>query len=106
MGIPVVGKRHQRKASTAQAADRQFRTVFNRIRGTSGSGCSSANHQQPFQPQNSSSDNRDHIVGTLLSRGVADLQATPESKRLAQGKLVDAILPGGMLSAIKPTLIQ
>jgi hypothetical protein len=34
------------------------------------------------------------------------LQATPESKRLAQGKLVDAILPGGLLSGSKLTLIQ
>ena len=34
------------------------------------------------------------------------LQATPESKRLAQGKLVDAIIPGGLLSASKSTLIQ
>jgi len=34
------------------------------------------------------------------------LQATPESKRLAQGKLVDALLPGGLLSASKATLIQ
>jgi len=34
------------------------------------------------------------------------LQATPESKRLAQGKLVDAILPGGFLSVNNSTLIQ
>ena len=34
------------------------------------------------------------------------LQATPESKRSAQGKLVEAILPGGLLSASKSTLIQ
>jgi hypothetical protein len=29
-----------------------------------------------------------------------------ESKRLAQGKLLDAILPGGLLSVNKSTLIQ
>jgi integrase len=34
------------------------------------------------------------------------LQATRESKRLAQGKLVDAILPSGLLSVNKSTLIQ
>jgi hypothetical protein len=33
------------------------------------------------------------------------LQAAPERKRLAQGKLVDAILPGGLLSANKSILI-
>jgi hypothetical protein len=34
------------------------------------------------------------------------LQATPESKHSAQGKLVNAILPGGLLSASKSTLVQ
>jgi hypothetical protein len=34
------------------------------------------------------------------------LQATSQSERLAEGKLVDAILPGGVLSASKSTLIQ
>jgi integrase len=34
------------------------------------------------------------------------LQATPERKRLAHGKLVDAILPGGLLSVNKSALIQ
>jgi integrase len=34
------------------------------------------------------------------------LQATTTSKRLAQGKLVDAILPGGVLSASKSTLVH
>src|SRR5207247_3301373 len=71
MGIPLVGERHQRKASTSQATDRKFGAVPNRIRSASGSGCSSADHQQFFQPQKSSSDNREHIVGTLLSRRVA-----------------------------------
>jgi hypothetical protein len=34
------------------------------------------------------------------------LQATPERKRLTQGKLVDAIFPSGLLSVNKSTLIQ
>jgi integrase len=34
------------------------------------------------------------------------LQATSKAKRLAQDKLVDALLPGGGLSGNKPTLIQ
>src|SRR5260370_1684777 len=71
MGIPLVGKGHQRKACTTQAADREFGAVSNRIGGASGSGCSSADNQQSFQPQESSSDNREHFVGTLLSRRVA-----------------------------------
>ena len=71
MGVPLVGKRHQRKASTSQATDRQFGAVPNRIRSAGGSGCSSADHQQSLQPQKSSSDNGEHFVGTLLSRRVA-----------------------------------
>ena len=71
MGIPLVGKKHQRKASTSQAADWKFYAVPNRICGASGSGCSSANHQQSVQPQQSSSDKREYFVGTLLSRGIA-----------------------------------
>ncbi len=49
---------------------------------------------------------RDYLRHSNLHVTNKYLQAIPESKRLAQGKLVDAILPGGMLSAIKPTLIQ
>src|SRR6266852_4581096 len=71
MGIPLVGERHQRKGSTSQATDRQFGAVPNRICSASGSGCSSADHQQSFQPQESSSDNREHFMGALLSRRVA-----------------------------------
>src|SRR5215472_1224649 len=71
MGVPLVGKRHQWEASTPQTADREFGAVPNRIGGASGSGCSSPNHQQSFQPQKSSSDNGKHFVGTLLPRRVA-----------------------------------
>src|SRR5580658_4043608 len=71
MGIPLVGKRHQRKAGTSQTVDRKLGAILNRICGASGSGCSSANNQRSIQPQESSSDNCEHIVGTLLSRGAA-----------------------------------
>ncbi len=71
MGIPLVGKRHQRKAGTSQTVDRKLDAILNRICGASGSGRSSANNQQSIQPQESSSDNCEHIVGTLLSRGAA-----------------------------------
>ena len=67
MGIPLVGKEHQRKASTSQVADRKLRAVRIRISGASGSGCSSAKHQQSFQSQEPSADNSEHFVGTLLS---------------------------------------
>lgn len=49
---------------------------------------------------------RDYLRHSNLHVTNKYLQATGESKRLAQGKLVDAILPSGMLSASKSTLIQ
>ena len=49
---------------------------------------------------------RDYLRHSNLHVTNKYLQATPESKRLAQGKLVDAILPGGGLSVSKSTLIQ
>jgi integrase len=49
---------------------------------------------------------RDYLRHSNLQVTNKYLQATPERKRLAQGKLVDAILPGGLLSVNKSTLIQ
>jgi integrase len=49
---------------------------------------------------------RDYLRHSNLHVTNKYLQATPESKRLAQGKLVDAILPSGLLSVNKSTLIQ
>jgi hypothetical protein len=48
---------------------------------------------------------RDYLRHSNLHVMNKYLQATPESKRLAQGKLVDAILPGGLLSAGKSILV-
>jgi len=49
---------------------------------------------------------RDYLRHSNLHVTNKYLQATPESNRLAQGKLVDAILPSGLLSVNKSTLIQ
>ena len=49
---------------------------------------------------------RDYLRHSNLHVTNKYLQATPESKRLAHGKLVDAILPGGLLPVNKSTLIQ
>jgi len=49
---------------------------------------------------------RDYLRHSNLHVTNKYLQATTKSKRLAQGKLVDAILPGGELSASKSNLIQ
>jgi integrase len=49
---------------------------------------------------------RDYLRHSNLSVTNQYLQATSKTKRLAQGKLVDAILPTGSLSTSKSTLIQ
>jgi len=49
---------------------------------------------------------RDYLRHSNLHVTNKCLQATPENKRLAQGKLVEAILPGCLLSVNKSTLIQ
>lgn len=49
---------------------------------------------------------RDYLRHSNLHVTNKYLQATAQSKRLAQGKLVDAILPAGLFSASKPTLVQ
>lgn len=49
---------------------------------------------------------RDYLRHSDLHVTNKHLQATTKSKRLAQGKLVDAILPGGVLSGSKSTLIH
>jgi len=49
---------------------------------------------------------RDYLRHSNLHVTNKYLQATAESKRSAQGKLVDAILPSGLLSASKAAPIQ
>jgi integrase len=49
---------------------------------------------------------RDYLRHSNLHVTNKYLQATPNSKRLAQDKLVDAILPAGVLRGKKSTLIQ
>jgi len=71
MGIPMVGKRHQRQTSTSEIADWQFWEIPQRICSAGGSGRSSANHQQPIQAQEFIQDDDQHSLGALLSRGTA-----------------------------------
>jgi hypothetical protein len=49
---------------------------------------------------------RDYLRHSNLNMTNKPLQATCNSKRSAQGKLVDAILPTGVLSQSTSTLIQ
>jgi hypothetical protein len=49
---------------------------------------------------------RDYLRHANLHVTNKYLQATTNSKRLAQGKLVDTILPGGVLTRSKSNLIH
>jgi hypothetical protein len=49
---------------------------------------------------------RDYLRDANLHVTNKYIQASTSNKRLAQGKLVDAILPGGVLSASKSTLVH
>ena len=49
---------------------------------------------------------RDYLRHSNLHVTNKYLQATAETKRVAQGKLVDAILPTGLLSGSKTNLVQ
>ncbi len=71
MGLPVVGRRHRRKARTPQAADWGCANIPNRVCGARGSGRSSLNHQQSLQSQEPATDHCQHGLGALSSRGTA-----------------------------------
>src|SRR2546426_8998881 len=71
MGVPLVGKRHHRKANTSQGAVGMFGTISKRISGMCGSRRSSVNDQQSIQAEQPAENNREYSLGALLSRGVA-----------------------------------
>src|SRR5260370_5781801 len=71
MGIPVVGRRHQREALTTQAADWGCGDISKRICRTCGSGRSSINDQQWKQAQEPTANHNQYSLGALLSRGIA-----------------------------------
>src|SRR6266478_853702 len=71
MGVPLVGKRHHRKANTSQGAVGMFGTISKRISGMCGSRRSSVNDQQSIQAEQPAEKNREYSLGALLSRGVA-----------------------------------
>jgi len=71
MGIPVVGRRHQRQALTPQAADWHCGGIPKRLCSASGSGRSSINRQQWVQTQNLTAHHNEHSLGSLFSGGTA-----------------------------------
>jgi len=71
MGIPVVGRRHQREALTPQAADWGCGDISKRICRACGSGRSSINDQHWKQAQKPTANHNQYSLGALLSRGIA-----------------------------------
>src|SRR5260370_21518131 len=71
MGIPVVGRRHQREALTPQATDWGSGRISKRICGVCGSGRSPINHQQWKQAQKPTANHNQYSLVAVLSRGIA-----------------------------------
>src|SRR5579872_6140202 len=71
MGIPMVGKRHQRQTRSSQVADRFVREIPHRVRSTGSGGRPPAHYQQSFQAQHPEQNNNQHSLGALLSRRTA-----------------------------------
>ena len=67
----MVGRRHRRKARTPQAADRGCGNIPKRICRTCGRGRSSINHQQSLQSSEPATNNDQHGLGALSTRGTA-----------------------------------
>src|SRR5208282_5037176 len=71
MGVPVVGRRHQRETPTPQAADRGCGNISKRIGRECGSRRSSINDQQWKQAQKPPANHGQYSLGTLLARRTA-----------------------------------
>src|SRR5258708_24518296 len=71
MGIPVVGRRHEREAVTPKSADCGCGDISKRICRSCGSGRSSINGQQWKQAQKPTANHNQYSLGALLSRGIA-----------------------------------
>ena len=67
MGLPLVGKRHQRKTNTSQTAGRRFGEISKRVGSAVGSGRSSVNHQQPIATAEPTAEPRSTLFGSTTS---------------------------------------
>src|SRR6266851_536669 len=71
MGLPMVGKGHQRKIHPPETASRRCCSIPNGICGAVSGGRSSANHQQPSSTQQPSANYGQNSLGTLYFGGTA-----------------------------------
>jgi hypothetical protein len=71
LGLPMVGRRHQRETDAPQSPGWGCEEIPDRICGTLSSRRSSANYQQSLRAQEPAANHNQHALGALLSRGVA-----------------------------------
>ena len=71
MGLPMVGRRHQRETDAPQSPGWGCEEIPDRICGTLSSRRSSANHKQSLRTQEPAANHNQHALGALLSRGIA-----------------------------------
>ena len=69
LGLPMVGRRHQRDTGASQSTGWGCQEIPDRICGTLSSGRSSANHQQSLRTQEPAANHNQYALGALLSRG-------------------------------------
>lgn len=71
MGLPMVGKGHQRKTGSQERANRHTGGLSRGVERSSRYRSSPINHQQPIQMQNPAKDVHQHSLGALFCRRIA-----------------------------------
>ena len=71
MGLPLVGKRHQRQIGSPKSATRDFGAVSERIESTGGGRRPTFDHQPSIHAQRPVQHHRQHPLGALFQRGTA-----------------------------------
>lgn len=106
--FPSLRKKGQKPLDLGAVVNRKIKPAFGRI-GITGVGWHTFRHTVGAMLADMGERQltiRDYLRHSDINVTNQYMQATSKSKRLAQGKLVDAILPTGSLSQSKPSLIQ
>lgn len=106
--FPSLRKKGQKPLDLGAVLNRKIKPAFGRI-GITGVGWHTFRHTVGTMLADMGEHQltiRDYLRHSHINVTNQYLQATSKSKRLAQDKLVDAILPTGSLSQSKPSLVQ
>jgi integrase len=106
--FPSLRKKGQKPLDLGAVLNRKIKPAFGRI-GITGVGWHTFRHTVGTMLADMGEHQltiRDYLRHSHINVTNQYMQATSKSKRLAQGKLVDAILPTGSLSQSKLSLIQ